>query len=238
MNNSACSNGSTLVTRALIIDDHPIVHQACRRLFEEYEACEVAVAERLVDGFRLYRRTKPEIVIVDLSIDGRSLAGLSFIRRLRKLDQSVRMLVLSMHSDPAIVRDALRAGANGYVKKDAPPEQIASAFDNVRCGRSFLAPDLAVQIAVQPRQYPDKNVEELTRREIDILRLLGEGKSYAHIAAHLNIKYKTVANICSILKSKLSADTLPDLVFKAVQQFSSVAPRDSAAQKERTGSTR
>ena len=81
------------MTKALIVDDHPIVHQACRRLFEDYDACEVAVALRLVEAFQLYRRLKPEIVVVDLTIGGRALAGLSFIRRLRMLDQKVQIQI-------------------------------------------------------------------------------------------------------------------------------------------------
>ncbi len=226
------------MTKALIVDDHPIVHQACRRLFEDNDACEVAVALRLLEAFQLYRRLRPEIVVVDLSIGGRALAGLAFIRRLRMVDQKVQILVLSMHRDPAIVRDALRAGATGYVKKDAPPQEIAQAFENVRSGRPFLTPDLALEIAVQPRREPQIDDRNLTPRELDVMHLLAEGKSYGQISKHLGVKYKTVANICSILKSKLGADTLPDLVYKAVQHYSPApATRSAARQKERTGST-
>mgnify|MGYP001477464283 CR=1 FL=1 len=208
------------MTKVLIVDDHPIVLQGCRQIFAECGSCDVTTTSRLVEGFRAWRRERPDVVVVDLSIDRKSLAGLGFVRRLRGLDPKRPILVFSMHRDPIIVRRALGSGATGYVHKDAPPSEIALAFDRVRAGQRYIASDLAMEVALLPERAARVDLDDFTRREQEILSLLAAGRSYGEIAEELGVSYKTVANVCSILKSKLEAETLPDLVFKAIRRFS------------------
>ncbi|MBH0237873.1 response regulator transcription factor [Methylobrevis albus] len=208
------------MTRVLLIDDHPIVLQGCRRILEAHGASEVHTASRLLQAFQIYRRTRPDVVVVDLSIARKTLAGIGFIRRLRAIDRNVPILVFSMHADPVIVRKSLAAGATGYVHKDADPAEIGHAFEKVAAGQPFIAGDLATEVALHASAARRLDTGEFTRREQEILALLAEGRSYGEIADELGVSYKTVANVCSILKSKLEAETLPDLVFKAVQRFS------------------
>ena len=112
------------MTRVLIIDDHPIVIQGCRRLLEDMGVDAVHPhAASLAEGFRLYRQKHPDVIIVDLSMQSGALGGLSFIRRLRIHDQRTPILVLSMHADPVIVSRALELGASGYVLKDTSSER-------------------------------------------------------------------------------------------------------------------
>src|SRR5262249_23585701 len=118
----------------LIIDDHPIVVQACRRMLQDAGIREVLDASDIASGYRIYRRLRPEVVIVDLSMQGSGLGGLPLIRRIRSRDPHTRILVFSMHNDPAIAAHALEAGANGYVLKDAAPEELIRAFEKVRLG--------------------------------------------------------------------------------------------------------
>src|SRR5688572_1607548 len=94
----------------LIIDDHPVVIQGCRRLLEDMGVAEVLVASTLSEGFRLYRQKDPDMIIVDLSMQSGALGGLSFIRRLRVHDERTPVLVLSMHFDRMIVSRALEVG--------------------------------------------------------------------------------------------------------------------------------
>lgn len=202
---------------ALIIDDHPIVLQGCLETIKAHGACDVLGTSSLADGFRAYRRWRPDIVILDLSFRDNAFAGLTFLRRFRAVDEKTPVLVFSMHDDPTIVRNALHLGANGFVQKDVAPETIGKAYATVIGGEPFLMPEMATRVALlnQPRAKPI--LDQLSTREIEILGLISRGHAYADVAAHLGISYKTVANTASGLKSKLAARSLPELVVKALQ---------------------
>jgi len=208
------------MTRVLIIDDHPIVLQGCRRMLEDAGVEAVLEARDPASGYKLYRRHHPEVVIVDLAMQGNGLGGLPLIRRIRGHDPRARILVLSMHSDPIIVARALEAGATGYVLKDTSSEHLLEAFQKVRAGAPYLSNDLAMQVALvhtSPRQNP---LADLTPRELQTLSLLAEGKAYGRIAEELHVSYKTVVNVCSQLKQKLESRNLPELIRTAVQLLS------------------
>jgi len=205
------------VTSVLIIDDHPIVLQGCRRVLQDAGVETVLDARDLVSGYRLYRRHRPDVVIVDLALQGSGLAGLPLIQRIKAHDARTRILVLSMHSDPTIVKRALQAGATGYVLKDTAPEELVEALEKVRAGKPYLSSDLAVQVALTGNGTQRDPLADLTPRELQTLSLLAEGRSYGHIAAEISVSYKTVVNTCSQLKQKLGARTLPELIRTAVQ---------------------
>jgi two-component system, NarL family, invasion response regulator UvrY len=210
------------MTRVLIIDDHPIVLQGCRRMLEDAGVEAVLEARNAASGYKLYRRHRPEVVIVDLAMQGNGLGGLPLIRRIRGYDPRARILVLSMHSDPIIVARALEAGATGYVLKDTSSEHLLEAFQKVRAGSPYLSNDLAMQVALvhaSPRQNP---LADLTPRELQTLSLLAEGKAYGRIAEELHVSYKTVVNVCSQLKQKLESRNLPELIRTAVQLLSAM----------------
>ncbi|WP_020178349.1 response regulator transcription factor [Methylopila sp. M107] len=203
------------MTVALVIDDHPIVLEGCRRVLLDAGFDQVLEAASPLEGFRLYRRSRPDLVIVDLSIRGAGLAGLSLIRRLRLNDERTPILVFSMHGDPVIARRALKAGATGFLVKDTGPKTLLEAIEKVRRNQHYIAHDMAVQVALLgSRAKADQR--DLTSRELQTLSLLGEGRSYAQIADSLGVSYKTVANTCSSLKDKLNAGSLQDLVRVAV----------------------
>lgn len=203
------------MTTALVIDDHPIVLEGCRRVLLDSGFDEVLEASGPLEGFRLYRRARPNLVIVDLAIRGAGLAGLSLIRRLRLNDDRTPILVFSMHSDPVIARRALKAGATGFLAKDTGPKTLLEAVEKVRRNQPYIAHDMAVQVALLGSRGRAEQAE-LTSRELQTLSLLGEGRSYAQIADSLGVSYKTVANTCSNLKDKLNAHSLQDLVRLAV----------------------
>ena len=124
------------MSRVLVIDDHPIVLQGVKQLLENAGVNQIYQARSLADGFRLYRTQKPNVIIVDLTIGTGALSGLSFIRRLRLLDQQTPILVLTMHSDPVIVSRALEVGATGYVLKDTSSMKSWKPFRG--CARTGL----------------------------------------------------------------------------------------------------
>ena len=203
------------MTSVLIIDDHPIVLQGCRRMLEDAGIKTVLEARDATSGYRLYRRHHPDVVIVDLAMQGGGLGGLEVIRRMRSHDPRSRILVFSMHSDPIIVARALEAGATGYVLKDS--DELMKAFDQVRTGTPYLSNDLAMQVALVRTGVRANPLADLTPRELQMLSLLAEGKPYGRIADELNVSYKTVVNACSQLKQKLNAKNLPELIRVAVQ---------------------
>jgi DNA-binding NarL/FixJ family response regulator len=201
----------------LIIDDHPIVLQGCKRIVAAYGACEIVGAGSPLEGFRSYRRQRPETILLDLSFGTNAFAGLSFLRRLRSFDQRTPILVFSMYDDPIVVRRALNLGATGFVQKDASPEEIGSAYAAVSQGRPFLSASLATKVAFLNQPSDNPATASFSARELEIIGALAAGHSYQGISQALGISYKTVANICSSLKVKLSAKALPDLVFKCIR---------------------
>jgi DNA-binding NarL/FixJ family response regulator len=206
------------MTSVLIIDDHPIVLKGCRRMLEDAGVKTVLEARDAASGYRLYRRHHPDVVIVDLTMQGGGLRGLDVIRRMRSHDQRSRILVFSMHSDPIIAARALEAGATGYVLKDS--DELMKAFDQVRTGTPYLSNNLAMQVALVRTGVRANPLADLTPRELQMLALLSEGKPYGRIADELNVSYKTVVNASSQLKQKLNAKNLPELIRVAVHLVS------------------
>jgi DNA-binding NarL/FixJ family response regulator len=205
------------MTSVLVIDDHPIVLQACRRLLEDAGVGTVLDARSSASGYRLYLRHRPDVVIVDLAMEGSGLRGLALIRRIRSRGPRTRILVFSMHSDASIAARALEAGANGYVLKDTSSEELLNAFEKVRSGLPYLSGDMAMQVALARTGGHHDPLADLTPRELETLSLLAQGKPYGQIAEELHVSYKTVVNVSSQLKQKLDARNLPELIRVAVQ---------------------
>jgi two-component system, NarL family, invasion response regulator UvrY len=209
----------------LVVDGHPIVLQGCRCVLEG-AGVGVFVASDVTSGFKLYRRHRPDVVIVDLIMPGNWLGGLPLIQRISSYDSKARILVFSMHNDPIIITRALEAGAVGYVLKDTASADLLTAFEAIRAGKNFLSPELAMKIALAHAPTKQQNpLAKLTRRELQTLSLLAEGRHHAYIAEELGVSYKTVVNLVYVLKNKLRARTLLEVVRIAVQlQFATSRP--------------
>jgi DNA-binding NarL/FixJ family response regulator len=206
--------------QVLLIDDHPIVLEGTRQLLKFAGVKRIVETQSLAEGFRLYRTKKPDVIIVDLAMQAGSLGGLSFIRRLRLHDTRTPILVFSMHNDPFIVSRALKIGANGYILKDTPGEEIVEAFKRVRDGAPYLSHELASEVAfMEARGRTENPLRSLTLRELQILSLLAEGHPYARIASDLHVSYKTIANTCSQLKTKLGVRSLAELMRIAIEHL-------------------
>ena len=209
--------------QVLVIDDHPIVLEGCCQLLKHAGVKRVVRTQSLADGFRLYRSQKPDVIIVDLAMRTGALGGLSFIRRLRLHDARTPILVFSVHNDPFIVSRALKIGANGYILKDTPSDEILRAFEKVRDGAPYLSHDLASEVAfMEARGGATNPLRSLTVRELQILSLLAEGKPYTVIAEEMHVSYKTVANTCGHLKTKLGVRSLPELVRIAIEYLPAI----------------
>jgi two-component system, NarL family, invasion response regulator UvrY len=205
------------MTSVLIIDDHPIVLQGLRRVLEDAGVKPVLEARDVISGYRLFRRKRPDVIIVDLGMQGSVLAGLDIIRRMRSQEPSTSILVFSMHNDPMIVARALDAGATGYLLKDTSSDELMKAFDQVRSGKPYLSKDLAMRVAFLRTGAGLNPLVDLTPRESQMLSLLAKGKTYSSIAEELGVSYKTVDNACLHLKRRLGAKNLPELIGVAVR---------------------
>jgi two-component system, NarL family, invasion response regulator UvrY len=210
------------MTSVLVIDDHPIVLKACRRVLEDAGIQIVLEARDLVSGYRLYHRHHPDVVVIDLKMDAQDLGGMSLLRRLRLGDSRTPILVFSMQDNPAIVMSALEAGASGYLLKDSPSEELAGAIAQIRTGKPYLSHQVAIRVALwRSNPHPDP-LADLTQREMQTLTLLSRGRSYALIAAELGVRPRTVVDMSSQLRLKLGVRSLPELILKAIELLSTV----------------
>ena len=206
--------------RILVVDGHPVIVAGLRHVLRDSGPHRIDHTPSFAEAFRRCRQHRPTVVVVEIAQGVRGLAGLSFVRRLRSSGLAVPIFVLSMHSDPLIAREALKLGANGYVPKDVPAEEIAQGLATVVSGTSYVSRALASDLAFLAAREPERGqIDSLSPRERHVLSLLADGKSYIQIAANLAISYKSVAHICNRLKPKLGVQSLPELVRFAMRHF-------------------
>ena len=200
--------------KILVVDDHPIVRAGVVRLLASDGRFTVSEAATSRDALAMFRSSRPDLVILDLNLPG--LGGLEMIRRLRHDDETARILVLSMHDDAIHVVRALEAGAAGYLSKDTPPAEILVAINRIAAGQRYVQQELAQELALLNTRPAAHSLDDLSSRELDILRLLGDGSSLQAIADTIGISYKTVANNCAQIKAKLGVLRTADLIRLAI----------------------
>ncbi|CAA2141066.1 response regulator transcription factor [Hyphomicrobium sp. ghe19] len=200
--------------KILIVDDHGVVREGLRKLFVVHFEATVIETSGLEDALAVYAAERPDIVVLDLNLEG--AGGLEVLRRIVAADSSARVVVFSMHHEPIYAVRALRGGARGYVSKSAPVEELITGIRKIRAGEQYIDRDLASRIAVSQISSDDP-LQSLSTREVEILRMLGQGKSMTAISDNLGIAYKTVANICTQMKVKLGVDRTADLIRLAIE---------------------
>lgn len=192
--------------RVLIADDHSVVRAGLRMLIASQADMEV-VGEAGDGAETIARATavKPEVVVLDLSMP--KSRSTQTIERLVRLDPSPRVLVLTMHDDPAYFRSAFEAGASGYVVKNAADVELLTAIRAVYRGRTFVdltRPDYAPLAApMASTAAPSRSRKRLSRREVEVLRLLAQGYTNQEAAERLSVSVKTVETYRKRLHEKL-----------------------------------
>jgi two-component system invasion response regulator UvrY len=189
----------------LIVDDHAIVRSGIRRLLAPLPNLTLDEAETGEAALALVERAPYQLAILDLNLPG--LGGPELLRRLLKMNPDLPVLVFSMIAEPVYVNRALHAGARGYVSKNAAPEELLNAIHAVMAGQLYIERELALEL---DSQSPDE--APLTSRDLEIMRLLAQGRSLTQIAQTLGVAYKTVANTCGLIKEKLGLATTADLI--------------------------
>jgi two-component system invasion response regulator UvrY len=206
--------------KLLVIDEHPITLQGGRGLLHRAGTTSIVQAQNLTDGWRLYRRWSPDVIIIELEMRTGAFDGLSFIRKFRLHDQRTPILVYTNQSTPVIASRALEVGATGYALKKGSHDELLWALQKVREGKPFISHELASEIAIMEIRGTRNPLKRLTVRELQALAFIAEGKPYRAIAAHLHVSYKTVANTCAGLKTKFGVNTLSELTHAALEQLS------------------
>ena len=194
----------------VLADDHQVVRAGLRMLLqaeEEFEvvaeAGDVATTERRVAAYH------PRVLILDLNMPGES--SLPAIPRLREAEPGTQIVVLTMQTDPAFAREALRAGAIGYVLKEAADSELVQAVRLAGEGRTYLSPELGARLAAEP-QGANGPPDDLSARELEVLRLIALGFTNSEIAARLFLSVRTVESHRAHIQHKTGRTTRAALV--------------------------
>jgi DNA-binding NarL/FixJ family response regulator len=205
-------------TTILVADDHQIVRQGLKRLLSKRG--DFAIVAEASDGeqaVEIATRHQPDVVLMDISMP--RLSGIDATRRIAAGGRS-KILALSMHDSQSYVEEALRAGASGYVHKNASAEDLFSAIDAVRTGESYLSPTVTQQVVdaiARPGERPSSAVSALTQREREVLKLIADGLSSKEIAVQLGVSLKTIESHRANLMDKLDIHKVSGLVRFAVR---------------------
>jgi two-component system, NarL family, invasion response regulator UvrY len=201
--------------RVLIVDDHPIVASGCRALLAGQGDVSILEAPDAESGEGLFVSERPDICVLDINLPG--VSGFELARRILARDAAARIIMFSMNDDPIFAARAIETGAKGYVSKSGDPGDLVEAIRKIGDGGVFLPPAIAQSIAFAGPGFAENRLAKLTQREIEILRLLGAGKSLSEIAYLINASYKTIANTSSMIRQKLGLRSSSELVRFAIE---------------------
>jgi two-component system invasion response regulator UvrY len=201
--------------RILIVDDHPIVASGCRALFAAEPDVVILEASDAESGERVFLAEQPDVCVLDINLP--SVSGFELARRILVHASSARIIMFSMNDDPIFAARAIEAGAKGYVSKSGDPRDLVEAIRAVSKGEVYLPPSIARSIAFAGPSLARNPLSKLTSREIEILRLLGAGKSLSEIAWLIHVSYKTIANTSSVMRQKLGVRSSAELVRLAIE---------------------
>ena len=193
----------------LVVDDHPIVRQGLRSLFEteaDFHIC--GEADNARDALKQFEQSRPDVLVVDISLKGTD--GLELTKSIRALDPEIPILIMSMHDEKLYAERAIRAGANGYIMKQQVSDNIVDAVRHVLRGDIYVSDEMRRRILLgvrgRPTQDEESPIERLSDRELEVFRLLGSGHSTRQIAEELHLSVKTVETYRAHIKEKLNLE--------------------------------
>jgi len=197
-------------TKVVVADDHAVVRSGLRSLLEAEDDIEVvAEAGDVESAMRYVRAHRPKVLVLDLHMPGEP--SLPAIPKLREDSPDTQIVVLTMQDDPAFAREALQAGATGYVLKEAANDELAQAIRMAVEGRTYLHPELGAKLAAEPPP-PAGPPDDLTEREVEILRLIALGYTNAEIGKQLYLSVRTVESHRAHIQQKVRLTTRAELV--------------------------
>jgi DNA-binding NarL/FixJ family response regulator len=208
--------------RIFIIDDHAMFRDGLRRLIDlETDLTVCGDAPDAAAGLNGIRESVPDLVIVDISLD--TTSGIDLIKAIKRDYEDMPVLVVSMHSESLYGDRALRAGAMGYVMKSEPATTVVSAIRTVLSGNVHISENMATLVVSkfvkgEPDQIPSP-LETLSDREMEVFRMLGQGKGTREIAQEMNVAVPTISSFKNRIKEKLKFKNSTEMILYALQWF-------------------
>jgi DNA-binding NarL/FixJ family response regulator len=220
MNTKATATAVSRKSKIFVVDDHPIVRQGLGLLINrEPDMIVCGAAEETQSALRAIPTLQPDVMVVDISLSGPD--GLELVKTIRTRDANLAILVLSMHDESIYAERALRAGANGYIMKQEATEKVLVAIRRILRGEVYLSDRVSSKMLQQyvrgsstARESP---VADLSDRELEVFRLVGEGHGTRQIAEELHLSVKTVETYQAHIKEKLSLRNARELVQHAIE---------------------
>jgi DNA-binding NarL/FixJ family response regulator len=218
--NHTHNNSVTKRRTVFLVDDHPIVRQGLTLLInQEPDLTVCGQAEEMHSALQAIQSFHPDIMIVDISLNGPD--GLELLKNIRAKHSGMPVLILSMHDESIYAERALRAGANGYIMKQEATEKVLVALRRILAGEIYVSDRVGNHMLQHyirgASPLPQSSVAELTDRELEVFRLIGEGHGTRQIAEELHLSVKTVESYQAHIKDKLSLRSARELVQHAIQ---------------------
>jgi DNA-binding NarL/FixJ family response regulator len=209
--------------KVFVVDDHPIVRQGLSQLINREEDLMVCgEAESARAALDAIRRTRAEVVILDVSLDGPD--GIELLKAIRVWNARLPVLILSMHDESLYAERALRAGANGYIMKQEATGRVLTAIRQILRGDVYVSERMAKKMVQRfvagGGTIKRSTIEDLSDRELQVFRLIGQGHGTRQIAEELHLSVKTVESYYAHIKEKLSLRNVRELVQHAAQWVS------------------
>jgi two-component system, NarL family, invasion response regulator UvrY len=205
------------LSKCLIVDDHPIVRRGIRDLLLDDGAYSIiAEAGNAAETLSAVRRERWDLLILDLALPDKH--GLEVLKEVKVLQPKLPVLMISLYPEREFALRALRAGASGYLTKDQAPSELLVALKEILAGRRYMTGSLAHQLASNlAGGQPAAPHELLSDREMEVLRLLGQGKTVSGIANEIALSVKTVSTYRTRVLTKLELRTTAELVHYAIE---------------------
>lgn len=205
-----------MATRVLLVDDHAIVRRGMRTILEDHvagvEVEEAATGDEALAAIE----ARFDVVVLDLSMPGRS--GLDLLSEIKHRKPDLPVLILSLHDEQHFAIRTLRAGASGYLMKDAAIEELVNAVTKVARGGRYVSDAIADRLAADPGNTKTTLHESLSDREFDVLRGIATGQTVSEIAAQLHLSVKTVSTYRTRLLEKMGMSSNSELTRYALEQ--------------------
>jgi DNA-binding NarL/FixJ family response regulator len=214
------SNQTGAKKRILVVDDHPIVRQGLALLINrEPDLVVCGEAEEATGAIHVLASARPDVLIVDISLNGPD--GLDLLKIVRTSYPALPVLILSMHEESIYAERALRAGANGYIMKQEATEKVLVAVRRILGGEIYVSDQIANKLLKHyitgSGTLRDSSIADLSDRELEVFRLIGDGHGTRQIAEELHISVKTVESYQAHIKEKLSLRSARELMQHAIQ---------------------
>jgi DNA-binding NarL/FixJ family response regulator len=221
MNSTSKTHGQEVTKRRiLVVDDHPIVRQGLSLMINrEPDLIVCGEAEEAMGAMHVLASSHPDVMIVDISLTGPD--GIDLLKNIRISRPTLPVLILSMHDEMVYAERALRAGANGYIMKQEATENVLIALRRLLSGEIYVSTRIANQMLKHyitgSGTLRNSSIADLSDRELEVFRLIGEGHGTRQIAEELHISVKTVESYQAHIKEKLSLRSARELMQRAIQ---------------------